>query len=498
VLQPFTVPNPAFFGLAKQRQQVALGPEWCTVAENVVIDGAGRLACRRGWARLNSTPAAAAIVQLHEYIKSNGDTEMISSTATKLYSGTATLTEKTGALTITAGNWKFINFNGKCLAWQIGHTPLVYTGTGDFAQLSATSGTLPTGNTALAAFGRVWAADSDGQTLKYSALLDETKWAVADGGGLIDMRSVWTKGMDTIVSIVSYGSALVVMGRRHIIIWTDGSGSELGLNPLDMYVGTILENVGSVARDGVALIGEVDVAFWSSNGVRSLRRTLQEQATPINELSPENRDFLADYLTVGNLNLVRSVYSPKDGFFILFHPSITLCFDVRQQLQDGGYRMTTWTLRPPAVTASINETVYFGFADGHIGQYSGFLDHETPYNWKYESGWMLLPPQDQLKMLKRMKTFLFCPSNRTVTFKWWTDFKPNLKTAAVAIEGDGDEWNIDEWSLMEWSGGRAIHEVFVPLSHIGQYVKVGIQMQVAGAPFAVQSMTLYTRPGRIA
>lgn len=500
MLQPTTIPGPGFYGLAKQKSQVALGPEWATVAENCVIDGAGRLGCRKGWVRTNATAITGEpdVVQVHEYVKSNGDVEFITATAGGLWSGSSTVTSKVGTLTPTAGNWKFVNFNGKVLGWQASHTPIVYNGTGDFAEISAVSGTLPDGNTALAAFGRVWAVDDDKQTIRYCALLDETRWATADGGGVIDMRSVWTRGTDEVVGIIAYGSSLVVFGKRHIVIWTDGSGSELGLSPTSIYVGMVIENVGLVTRDAVALVGETDVVFWSSNGVRSLRRTLQEQATPVNEIAGANRDFLADYLSVGSLSAVRCVYSPKDGFVLLIHPSITFCFDMRQPLPDGGFRMTTWTLAPKAACATISEEIFFGFEDGVLGKYAGYTDNGAAYQWKYESGWMLLAPAEQLKMLKRLKAFVFSPADRTITFKWWTDWKSNVKIALVDVEGEGDEWNVDEWSLMEWSGGVAFHEIFVPLSHTGQYVKIGMQASIKGRPIAVHHLTLYTKPGRIA
>ena len=103
-----------------------------------------------------------------------------------------------------------------------------------------------------AAFGRIWAVDDDKQTVRYCALLDETKWATASGGGSIDMRNVWSNGMDYVTAISSIGSNLVIFGRKHIVIYTDGSGSELGVDPTQMYVVDIIEGTGCVARDSLA------------------------------------------------------------------------------------------------------------------------------------------------------------------------------------------------------------------------------------------------------
>jgi hypothetical protein len=501
-----TAPAPAFYGLAKQRQQVALSSEYATVASNIVIDGAGRLASRGGWSQLNATPISGTplIRKLHQYIKKTGATEIISATAAGIFSSDTSPTSKLGALTPSAGNWQFVNFNGYVLGWQTGETPIAYNGTGNFADITASAGTLPTGNACWAAFGRVWAVDTDLQTVRYSALLDHTDWSTASGGGSIDMSSVWTQGMDEVVAISSYGSALIVFGKRHIVMWTDGSGSQIGLDPTNMYVGEIIEGVGLVARDCVALVGELDVVFWSRNGVRSLRRTLQEQATPINEITPGNRDFLADALSVGDISKCHMVYSPDDGFVLLSHPdnNVTYCFDTRQPLPDGGLRMTTWTLAPTAMCVSVSSVIYFGSpagtADGIIGKYTGWTDNGASYRFKWNTGWIMVEPKDRLKLLKRVKMFLYSPGTMNISFSWWRDFQQNLRVAQAELLGDGDEWNIDEWSLMEWSGGTAFHEVYLPLGGAFQYAKFGIDCDIDGRPFAIQSFTIYIKPTRLA
>jgi hypothetical protein len=43
---------------------------------------------------------------------------------------------------------------------------------------------------------------------------------------------------------------LIVIGKRHIVIWTDGAGAALGLDPTNIYVeDVIVEGAGTVARD---------------------------------------------------------------------------------------------------------------------------------------------------------------------------------------------------------------------------------------------------------
>lgn len=496
------IPAPAFYGMARQRQYAPLGPEWCTLAKNIVVDGQNRLAARNGWTLQNTAITGSPnIVQMHEYLNAAGASELITATATKLFSGITTLTEKTGSLVFTTGNWKFVNFNGFCLGWVTGETPIQYTGSGNFTTIVVSDGgTLPDGNTVLAAFGRVWGLDDDKQTIRYSALLDHTAWATSSGGGLIDMRSVWTKGMDEVMAIVSYGSYLVVFGKRHIVLWTDGAGSDIGLDPNNMYVTQVIENVGLVARDALALVGEQDVVFWSSNGVRSLARTTQEQPTSANELTPSNNDFLALALLDGDLTKVRMAHFPLQSLVLLAHPdnATTYVFDLRQRLEDGGYRLTVWDVVPTSMTSTIDESLYMGF-NGRIGKYEGFADNAVKYTYEYQSGWVPMVQQDnRRRILKHMRPMIYSPADRTVAFKWWTDFLYNTRGTSAALDAGGSEWGEDEWALMEWGAGQQFHFSEVPLAGECEYLKLAVRTNINGAGFGIGPMRVYTSQARMA
>lgn len=497
-LNAISFAGPGFSGMAQQYKQSPMGPEWAVHATNLVVDSAGRLSSRKGWDNLNATPCEA-IVQVHEHLTAAGAATILTATAQKIYSGTSSLTDRTNSLTFTAGNWDFVNFNGYCLGWQAAHTAIQSTGT-TFTGITASTGTLPTGNHACAAFGRVWASYTDKQTIGYCKLLDHTKWATADGGGTIDMRNLWTRGMDEIQGIVAYGSSLAVFGKRHIIIWVDGSGSELGLSPTNMYVQTVIEDIGLVARDAMCQVGELDVVFWSHNGIRSLSRTMQEQAAPARELSVQNRDFIASYLATGTLTKIRAVYAATDGLVLFTHPdaSKTFCFDIRAPLEGGGYRMTEWTLCPAAWCARTDNTLLLGTTAGYLGLYGGYTDNGAAYQFNYESGWIRVASDSRRHSLKALKAYLYAVGTNTVIFKWWVDFKVAFGHLNRIITGGADEWGIDEWGAMQWGLGQYFQDKRIPLSKEAEYCKIAIITSINGTAFAVQPLTLYTEPTRLA
>jgi len=498
-------PTPGINGLAKNRAQSLTGPEWASKALNCVVDSDGRLAARKGWVKQNATPISGspAIRTLFEYVKGDQTVEVLTSANLKIYSGTSTLTDITGTITApSASLWQFVNFNGKVLGFQQGHTPIKWTGAGNFANATAATGTLPTGNCAVAAFGRIWALDSDRQTIKYCALLDDTKWATADGGGSIDMHSVWTKGMDEVVGIIAFGSNLVVFGKNHIVFWTDGAGSEIGMTPTNIYVNSMIENVGLVGRDAITLIGELDVVFWSTNGVRSLSRTVQEQATPVNQLSPENRDFMAAYLSTANLANSRMVYSAVEGLVILTHPdaSVTWVFDIKYPLESGGFRMFEWSILPTAMCCRSNNNLLFGFA-GYIGLFSGYLDDTATYRYAFWCGWFPLSQNSQLNILKRAKVAVASRRNVVGSFKWWTDFRANMNAVQKewTVSGGTEYNNGGEYNLSaEYSGGGGVIEKYVPLRKSCQTLRFGFETDINGYPFALQYVTIGFEPTRYA
>lgn len=503
-LQPTHIPSPAYYGQAKDLRDFPLGPEWASSALNLVIDQSGRISARKGWVQQNSSQidSGAAVSQIHEYINASGTSEIIFSTTTKLWSGLAAPTDKTGSLVFTDGNWKFVNFNGKCLGWKTGETPIVYTGSGNFATISVSTGTLPDGNEALAAFGRVWGLDDDKQTIRYSALLDETKWAVADGGGVIDMRQVWSLGMDEVVAIRAYGSNFVVFGKRHIIIWADGSGSQLGINPLNMYVTDSIEGVGAVSRDAVVSVGEFDLAFWSESGIRSLVRVLQERGTPANDMSPNNRNYIATGKSSATVDQIRAAYYPQEGLILFTSPvhDHVFGFDVRQRLPDGGLRMVEWDLNPSALAVTVGGSLYFGFS-GDIGLYSGYDDDDASYQTVFETGWVDLKGESgQRQLLKAVRGYFYTEANQLISVAWGVDFESLSQTYSVEAGSDivVAEWGLAEWGIAEWGQVGQVEGKRVPLSHECEYFKLRITNTINGHAVAMQPLAIYSKPTRLA
>ena len=106
---------PAFKGINTEDSPLAQDPSFAEVADNAVIDQRGRIAARKGLSVIttNKTQLSTnSIRAIKEFRDSGGNTKIFSVGNNKILSGTTTLADETpGSYTITADNWKMVNFN---------------------------------------------------------------------------------------------------------------------------------------------------------------------------------------------------------------------------------------------------------------------------------------------------------------------------------------------------------------------------------------------------
>jgi hypothetical protein len=508
-LQPIDLVAPGFRGLNMIQAGALLSPAYATQCLNAVIDSSGRLAARDGTTNITTTPLGGGNVvrTIFEWLKIDGSVVPIIA-----YDGgiSSSMTNPagsdiSGAVVDTSGIWKFVNFNNKVIGFQSGQKCIVYTGAGNFASVVETTGTAPTGGVGTAAFGRIWQLDSDGQTIKYSGLLNETQWS-SGGAGQIDMRNIWTMGMDTVTAIVGFNGLLVVFGNNHIVFFGDGVGSALGINPTNLAVTDVIAGTGCLSQHTVQLIGQSDLLFAGPNGVQSLQRVTQERSNPIATLTKYVRTELVRQLTLEVAANIRSTYSPVTGVYAIGLPGngSVWVLDTRRLYRDDDNDLcavvTQWNLAPTAMFTNKAGLFYMALTAGKVAQYLGNTDQGATYRFVYQSPWLNLGEEiaNRLKMLKRLGAILFVRNQTSVIFKWSVDFSEDFSTATKALTGGTvSEWGISEYGIAEYSGGFALRILKVPASGRGQYFRLGIEADVNGQ-FAIQQSELFAKIGRLA
>lgn len=510
-LQNIPLAVPGFMGLNTEMASGLIGPEWATALTNAVIDANGRVAARKGWDNAISSEIAVPFSNIAEYVQADGSVSLMAHSDDRLLlsvDGGSTWSNITGTAVVdNLSQVRFYNFNDLCVAIQDGNAPSISSG-GNFVVVADVNA--PQGGVGCAAFGRMWIVGDDGHTLYYSNLLDATDWTNT-GSGSIDLFNVWPT-TDTITAVEAYNGALVVFGKKTTVVWTDGAGSALGVDPTTMYVADVIKNTGCVATNSVQHV-DGDLWFLSDVGLQSLGRLIQEKSNPLQNLSLNVQGMITSYVSAADLSLLRSVYSPNERVYLLSLPSggttesgRCLVFDTRQKLPDGSARcMGTWTLVPTACVLRRDGTLAFQIKDStggaNYGVYSGQLDDAASYVFDYESGWLDVTGQGLLLLPKKYTGVFYADNDVEVVFKYALDFADAFTSRSKLFTSGsvgGGEWGSGEWGTTEFGGGVSLLTGGTNASKSGKYIKIGITCNINNIVFAVQQLNLYCKIGRMA
>ena len=501
---------PAFKGINTEDSPLAQDPSFAEVADNAVIDQRGRIAARKGLSVIttNKTELGSAKIRaIKEFKNDAGTTKVFSVGNNKILSGTTTLADETpGGYSISADNWKMVNFNDSIYFYQRGYQPLIYntvaSGTSggansDVVTLSSVNSAAGLtssmyGNEVLAAYGRLWTPDfsADKSTVYWSDLLAGHIWSGGSSGS-IDISKVWPDGYDEIVALSAHNNHLIIFGKRSVVVYSGATA------PASMTLSDTVSGVGCVDRDTVQATG-TDVLFLSQTGLKRFGRTLQENSMPLSSLSGTiTKDIIATL--VAETDFFRSVYHPEENFYLLTFVSedLTFCFDVRGTLDNGSYRATRW---PGTGFTSYNRqdngTLLIGSAQG-IGKYSGYQDNSAAYRFQYTSPELAFGDPAKLKFLKKLRPTIFGGENSDIFFRWAYDFKSSSSSATITLSSDAtSEYNVAQYNIDQFSAGTFTSRNTVNTGGSGGTLSINMESDINGKEMSLQEINVLALLGK--
>jgi hypothetical protein len=515
-IQTFSISAPGFFGLNTQDSPLDLAAGFALTATNCVIDQYGRIGSRKGWTRVNSSSGnlgANDVGVIHELVQTDGTLTVLFAGNNKLFKlGTSNaVTELTyggGGTTpsITANNWQCASLNGITYFFQLAHDPLIYdpavstTTYRRVTEKTGYAGTVPSGNLAISAFGRLWVANtsSDKTTITFSDLLTGHIWTGGTSGSL-NVNQIWPNGADEVQALAAHNGFLFIFGKRQILVYQGATA------PATMSLSDTIGGIGCLGRDTVQTTSS-DVIFLSNSGLRSLMRTIQEKSAPERDISKNVRNDLMTDVAAQTLANIKSVYSEREGFYLLTMPTTqsAYCFDTKLMLQDGSSRVTTWdSIAPTAFLSRRNGDLYIG-KNGYIGLYGGYQDYESSYRMLYYTNQADLGNPNQTSILKKISIVIIGGTNQTVTFKWGFDFRNNYLSVNRSIPTQGiAEYNIAEYganatTVAYYSNGIALNTLSVSATGTGKVVQTGYESNIYGAELSIQKIEIQAKNGKIA
>lgn len=500
-LQSINLIAPAFKGINTEDSPLAQDTSFAEIADNAIIDRSGRLASRKGNSVITTTKTVLGsdyLHNIHEFYDSAGNEVIFSTGNNKIMTGTTTLVDATpGSYTISANDWKIVNFNDKAYFFQRGYDPLVYDNSNGLrtftvANGGATNATFKA-NEVVAAFGRLFiAGNASNDTIIYwSDLLDGNAFSGGSSGN-IDVSKAWPNGFDKIVALAAHNNFLVVFGENNIIIYSGAN------SPASMAIHDTITGVGCVDRKSVQNIG-TDIIFLSQSGLRSLGRTIQEKSVPVTELSRNiKQELIANVLAKSEP--VSSVYSPENYFYLLCFPdqNLVYCFDVRAKLENGAFRVTRWpSVNFKSFAKDRDGTVYIGTTSG-LGKYHNYFDAGSIFRFRYFSPGLTFGDPSKIKMLKKIRPTLLGGNNSDIFLKWSYDFSTadNVSTFRTSNTTPGffgeSEYNVAEYS----EEATIISRSSINTTGYGSVIRVGIESDINGYSLSLQELNVLALAGK--
>lgn len=496
-LQNITVRAPGFAGINTQDSPIGLDTSFAREADNCIIDQFGRVGARKGIVGVVADNPIKDIDFVFEATDKAGNQSIVASDSSNLYTADSGYSAQG---TIAGGNWKAVNFNDKTYLFQRGEDPLEYDiSAGTFTAITGTG--VPQANEAIAAYGRLWAVDTDtdNTTVYWSDLLIGTAWN-SGTAGYVDLTTVFPNGHDEVVALAAHNDFLFILCKKSIIIYK-GAASPATMTLQDTIVG-----VGCTARDSVQNTG-TDVIFLSDTGVRSLGRVVQQKSLPMRDISMNVRNDLINDV-IGHASNISSVYSAKNAFYLLFLPELnkTYCFDMRSALENGAHRVTTWSgLKIKDGFVRRNEDLLLA-TDKGLFKYSGFLDNGEEYSLRYFTNPMDFGSPSNLKFLKKFNLVVIGDASAQTTLNWGYDYSRNynisvfqsdVSQSPVAEYTATGDTEVFEYVESEYGISIDIHTPTVNANGSGTVVTVGIESRINDASYSIQQMDIQALTGRL-
>ena len=423
---------------------------------------------------------------------------------------------------------KYVHFKDDLFLFSRDNDFLRYDGAGTWSAVSYTGpedngGPLASGingDVAISAYGRLWVSGVDGdyQKIYYSSLLREDQWY--DGkdtpdddqntAGIIDVSEYWPVDHDHIVNIHAHNGLLIVFGRRSILIYANANtgdpASEGGI-----FLQDGISNVGLVDRDAVCNIG-TDVMFCDDTGIRSLGRVIQEKSNPMGEPSMNIKRELQDMIAKELLSneLVQGVelsYWPSKSLVVcLFRSTSTAyTFSTERPSTTGGAKATRWTnchfaSMYFAEDDAIGRPLLGGIHNTGLLRYQGYIS-SIPYWMNFES--MALGVTGSTVQTLIAKSIIYLVLSQAVPArakaKWgFGSYLQHEQEFKIETKGT-TEFAVALFGKDEFLGGEpGIWKNKVNTIGAGEFMRVGLEIEVDGSPFAIQEIAVNTAVGRIA
>jgi hypothetical protein len=195
------------------------------------------------------------------------------------------------------------------------------------------------------------------------------------------------------------------------------------------------------------------------------------------------------------------VYNPVEAFYLLAMPEskIVYCFDVRAPLENGSFRVTTWSsLNPVGFSMFADDELYIGRPEGLV-KYKGYLDDTTQYQLRYFSNPNDFQSPANLKFLKKFNLTIIGGQATPTTLNWGYDYTSSFTKQEFTFGSSSiAEYGLSEYNTdAAYSSSIVIQTPKVNSNGSGSVVTIGIEAEINNAAFSIQKIDILALIGRL-
>ena len=174
-------------------------------------------------------------------------------------------------------------------------------------------------------------------------------------------------------------------------------------------------------------------------------------------------------------------------------------FDISKVLPTGAFRVTTWSsINPLCFVRERDGDLIFGRAGG-IAKYSTFKDNDAAFTLQYFSNPLAFQQPANVKFLKKFNLTIIGGAATSVVFKWGYDYSEAYETQNFTIGSSAAaEYGVSEYGgTAEYTASLLVNTPKINATGGGEVVTVGLEANIAGAPFSIQRIDILVLLGRI-
>lgn len=446
-------------------------------------------------AMVDSTTAIAGL----GYFKLNSGTEFLNAVAgTKFFASSSlsgTMTDLTGALTITSGQnnkWTPVVYNNLQI-WFGGapDAPFKYSGTGNAAALG---GSPPSARTAFVAANRIFAisTSSDPSIIQWPVLANPEDWTGTGSGSQLVNKSDGEK--------LLFG---VPVDADTAILFKNSSTHLMPLTKAPFPVYTLQTKIGAAGHYSWVY---ADGVIYFITPSRRMKAT--KNGTDFIDF-PEDVDNIWDSVNPTRIEFIHGIYYPKlmqIHWFVSTGSSTTNNVSIIWDLH-----RKAWLYNPTGFKANTaclvqNRRLFTGHYNGKIFEQDKSAtytdDSEASPNaidafWQTPS--LRISTIDGIIYPYWIDVSALSETVGNLTISYGFDFVNDQKNSSVSLVASGAQWDVDLWDVAFWGGQSSIRRRIFTKGR-GENFNIKLRNNSASQGFTIQAISSRVgidKPGRI-